>query len=257
MLDAFLALGEVEAAGAAPPLASPPPRARPALRATPARDTAARRAIRPRRTGQPDLATQPAMDLPAARPPDAAEWQSPPQHQIPRRRRPAVLFGSAACLVLLLGALAFAMAGGPSQPAATTAAAPPPPPAPGANTPPAPPVQPGSAQPGPVQLEETVRTYYGLLPGDTATGWQYLGTPERAKTGSFAAYNDFWSGIDRVGIRGPVTVQGDTVLVNLQFEPKNRGPTFERYRLTMSTAPDGRVLIESAKMVGTFALAGR
>jgi hypothetical protein len=102
-----------------------------------------------------------------------------------------------------------------------------------------------------------VRTYYDLLPEDTAAGWQFLGPAERAKADGLAGYNQFWSGIEQVSIRGPVAVTGDTVLVNLQFEPKNRKPTFERYRLTMGTAPDGRVLIESAARIGTFALAGR
>ena len=101
-----------------------------------------------------------------------------------------------------------------------------------------------------------MRTYYGLLPDDTAAAWQYLGTAERAKARGLAGYNEFWGRIDQISIRGPVTVAGNAVLVNLQFEPKNRKPTFERYRLTMGTAPDGRVLIESASRIGTFALAG-
>ncbi|HEY6423910.1 MAG TPA: protein kinase [Pseudonocardiaceae bacterium] len=235
MPDAVVALGAVETA-AVPPIASPRPSALPSPRA--------KRTPRPRRTGQRTPATQTAVDLPLPLPPGTPGWQGPTQHHTPRWRRPAVLFGSAACVVLLLGALAFAVVGGRGPLPVTPSAAPP---APGVNA--APPVQPG--KPGPVQLEQAVRAYYDLVPGDTTTGWQYLGTPERAKTGSFAAYNDFWSGIERVSISGPVTVQGDTVLVNLQFEPRNRGPTFERYQLTMGTAPDGRVLIESAKMIGT------
>ena len=116
---------------------------------------------------------------------------------------------------------------------------------------------PEPAQSQPEQLEQAVRAYYGLLPDDTAAGWQFLGTTERAKARGLAGYNQFWSEIDRVSVVGPVTVADNTVLVNLQFEPKDRKPTFERYRLTMGTAPDGRVLIESASRIGTFALAGR
>jgi hypothetical protein len=101
-----------------------------------------------------------------------------------------------------------------------------------------------------------VRTYYDLLPDDTDAAWQLLGAAERAKDRGFAGYDQFWGQIDQISIRGPVTVTGNTVLVNLQFEPENRRPTFERYRLTMGTAPDGRVLIESASRLGTFTLAG-
>jgi hypothetical protein len=100
-----------------------------------------------------------------------------------------------------------------------------------------------------------VRSYYDLLPEDTDAAWQYLGAAERAKARGFAGYDQFWSQIDQISIRG-LTVTGDTVLVNLQFEPENRRPTFERYRLIMGPAPDGRVLIESASRLGTFTLAG-
>jgi hypothetical protein len=93
------------------------------------------------------------------------------------------------------------------------------------------------------------------LPEDTDAAWQYLGAAERAKARGFAGYDQYWDQIDQISIRG-LTVTGNTVLVNLQFEPENRRPTFERYRLTMGTAPDGRVLIESASRLGTFTLAG-
>ncbi len=239
MSDAVAALGAVEApgavadAGAVPPVVpSPRPRIVAPLPPTPT-----------------------AVDLPAGRRPDAAVWESPAQRRTLRWRRPAVLFGAAGCLVLLAVVLVLAGVVGRAQPAAVTSAAPP---APGASALP-PPVlapPPGPALSQPAQLEQAVRTYYGLLPDDTVAGWQLLGTAERAKADGLAGYNEFWSGIDRVSIRGPVAVTGNTVLVNLQFEPKNRKPTFERYRLTMGTAPDGRVLIESASRIGTFALTG-
>ncbi len=250
-LGAVEALGVVTAAGAPPPVAPPP---------------------RPRIVA-PSPPTPTAVDLPVSQRPDAAVWESPAvaespavwespavaespaQHRTPRWRRPAVLFGAASCLVLLAVVLVLAGVVGRTQPAAVTSAAPP---APGASALPPPvlaaPPEPTLSQPA--QLEQAVRTYYGLLPGDTAAGWQFLGTTERAKADGLAGYNEFWSGIDQVSIRGPVAVTGNTVLVNLQFEPKNRKPTFERYRLTMGTTPDGRILIESASRIGTFALAG-
>lgn len=251
MSDAVTALGAVEAAGAPPPVA-PPPRPR---------------IVAP----SPPMPT--VIDLPAGQQPDAvvpespavrvregpAVRESPARRQSPRWRRPAVLFGAASCLVLLVVVLVLAGVVGPTQPTAVTSAAPP---APGASAlpPPVPaaPPEPAPLEPAlspPAQLEQAVRTYYSLLPDDTAGGWQFLGTAERRKARGLAGYNQFWSGIDQVNIRGLI-VTGNTVLVNLQFEPKNRKPTFERYQLIMGTAPDGQVLIESAARIGTFALAG-
>lgn len=100
-------------------------------------------------------------------------------------------------------------------------------------------------------LEQTVRNYYGLLPQNTTAAWEFLGGSERTRSNGLAGYTAFWSGIKAVTIRGPVTVQGDTVLVNLQFEPKDRGRTLERYQLTMGTAPDGRVLIETSSLLNS------
>jgi len=48
--------------------------------------------------------------------------------------------------------------------------------------------------------------------------------------------------------------KGDTVLVNLVFEPTNRNRTLERYQLTMGNSPDGRVLIQSAARISGVTL---
>ncbi|MGH3694918.1 MAG: serine/threonine-protein kinase [Pseudonocardiaceae bacterium] len=210
-----------------------------------------------------------AVGLPPSRPPPAAP---PRAAELVWWRRPAVLFGTAACLVAL--AVVFAVVGavpvfsgptdGRGQLTPTGAVAP------GARALPAPqPPQP--AQPPlteeplgeaplaeelqPEQMEQAVRTYYGLLPADTTVAWEHLGPA--ARTQGFARYNDFWNGIDRVRIRGPVAVQGNSVLVGLVFDPVNRKSTFERYQLTMGSSPDGRVVIESASRIDAFALTGR
>jgi hypothetical protein len=146
----------------------------------------------------------------------------------------------------------FGPTGGRGQLAApATRTFPPQPPQPAQSVQPPQPAQ----KPPPEQLEQTVRTYYGLLPQDTTVAWQYLGPTEHAQ--GFQHYDKFWNGINGVKIRGPVAVQGNTVLVGLVFEPVNRKRTLERYRLTMSSSPEGRVLIESASRIGTSALADR
>ncbi|MGH3911290.1 MAG: hypothetical protein ACRDRM_10730, partial [Pseudonocardiaceae bacterium] len=164
----------------------------------------------------------------------------------PRSGRGGVLLGTAACLlVVLLAVLALntqsgrdrQTADGSGIPATTT-------------TPPSAAAAPPPAPPAPAELEQTVRAYYGLLPEDARQAWEFLGETERAKAG-FSDYLDFWNGIDDVRIRGPVQVQGSTVLVNLQFDPEEGRRTLERYQLTMSTTPDGRALIESASVIGS------
>ncbi|MFZ0119191.1 MAG: serine/threonine-protein kinase [Pseudonocardiaceae bacterium] len=216
-------------------------------------------ASRPPRPRAPaaHVSTMPtAVDLPAGPPRGGAAVRRPAARGDLWWRRPAVLFAAAGSLVVLavvlgvVSTLAVPTAGR-GQLAVDTPAVPS---VPGGGALP----QPGPAapaQPAPLeaaQLEQTVRTYYGLLPQDTAAAWQYLGTAERAQ--GFQQYDQFWTGINRLSIRGPVVVQGDTVLVNLVFEPTNRNRTLERYRLTMGNSPDGRVLIESDSRISGVTL---
>ncbi|HEY3896349.1 MAG TPA: protein kinase [Pseudonocardiaceae bacterium] len=263
MSDAAAALGMVTAGGpgsspSATPLLARPPRPR-----APA----------------PAAVMPTAVDLPAS-PPHAAARMSTggglAGGPIPWWRRPAVLFGIAGCLLVLAVVLTV------RSPAPTTdrdqLAASSNSQTPGARAVPAPvqvptprtlppqsqqqsqqqPGQPKTQQPQPEQLqpeqlEQTVRTYYGLLPEDTAGAWQYLGTGEQAQ--GFEHYTNFWNGINRISIRGPLSIRGNTVLVSLRFVPADRKPTVERYQLTMGRAPDGRILIESATRVAGAVLA--
>jgi eukaryotic-like serine/threonine-protein kinase len=251
MPEAVTALDAVTAHGALPPVKAPmarPPRTRSTAPAS-ATPTAVDLSASP----APAVTAWPATAWPAT------AWQSPAASRIPWWRRSAVLFGAAGCLLVLAVVLAVASTvtvptTSHGQLAGATSATPPAPNA-GALPPPAqaPPAQLTPAQPA--QLEQTVRTYYGLLPDDTTVAWQYLGAAERAQ--GFERYNDFWSRINRISIRGPVAVQGNTVLVSLVFEPTNRKRTLESYQLTMGNAPNGRVLIESAARVGGSTLTGR
>jgi serine/threonine protein kinase len=207
----------------------------------------------------PTQAISMPVDPPTSNPPRTRGRRAA---QVAWWRRPAMLFGTAACLVILAVVLSvmgtvplFGPTGGRGQLAApaTRTFAPQPPQSPQL---PQPAQSPQAVQkPPPEQLEQTVRTYYGLLPEDTTVAWQYLGPAEHAQ--GFQHYDKFWNGINGVSIHGPVAVQGNTVLVGLVFEPVNRKRTLERYRLTMSSSPDGRVLIESAARIGTSALADR
>lgn len=196
-----------------------------------------------------------AVDLPTSAPRRAAARRRSATRRARLRLRPAVLFAAAGCLVVFAVALGVVSnmarptadrgqlaVGTPAAPAAPNVSAPPKP------------VQaaPSPASLQPAQLEQTVRTYYGLLPQDTTAAWQYLGSSQRAQ--GFQQYSDFWNGINRVTIRGPVTVRGNTALVDLVFEPTNRNPTLERYQLTLRNSPDGRLLIQSGARISGVTL---
>ncbi|MGH3906529.1 MAG: hypothetical protein ACRDTE_20460, partial [Pseudonocardiaceae bacterium] len=269
MPDAVVALGTVAHGGGrsravrrAPP--APTPTAE--LPAIPAQETRSSQEARPRAMSAPLGAIAAQGPMPGSMP-DNAVRQDDPVQQTPRQddvgqrtatpaeragtdRRPrsgrgGILLGTAACLlVVLLAVLALNNQSGRDRQAADGSGAP-------ATTTSPPPVAaaPPPALPAPAELEQTVRTYYSLLPEDDREAWEFLGETERAKAGGFSGYLDFWNGIDDVRIRGPVQVQDNTVLVNLQFDPEEGRRTLERYQLTMSTAQDGRVLIESAVVV--------
>ncbi|MGH3786481.1 MAG: serine/threonine-protein kinase [Pseudonocardiaceae bacterium] len=214
----------------------------------------------PTRSAAPAAAPPTAVDLLPAGPPRTPAWRKTATDRS-RRWRPAMLFRTAGCLVLVAVVLAVVSNVFTAGRGQLTGARSGPPPVPGVNAAPTPeqqlPDSDGEAQPEqpqPAQLEQAVRTYYGLLPDDTDEAWQFLSAAERAKARGFAGYTRFWDGIDEVSIRGPVAVQGDTVLVDLLFEPANRKRTFERYRLTMGNSPDGEILIESAARIGGLTL---
>ncbi|MPZ67792.1 MAG: protein kinase [Pseudonocardiaceae bacterium] len=182
----------------------------------------------------------------------------------PWRQRRAVLLGAGAVLLLLLGGIAFALVGSDDDGQPGVAAAPstqrettpqptptsPPPTTTIPETTVAPPPPP--PPPGPQQYERTVREYYGLLPDETDAAWEYLGEGVRQQAGGRSGYEQFWSDIDGIRIDGPVQVDGDVVLLNLRFDLGGGDTSFERYRLTMAPAPDGRPLIETSESIGSY-----
>ena len=254
------ALGGVAAEGVAPPT---PPEVAPAPPATAA--LPAGPGTRP-----PWRAPAPAAGGSRRSPSTRADTPPPPREDTDhadRRsawwRRPGLV--AVMVLVALLAGLAVVTAATRSDPEpaasppSTPAAVPPPPvttPPPSTTTPP-----PSTTTPAPTPapageltpegIRQTVQTYYGLLPGDTQTAWTYLGEPERDKAGGYSGYVDFWSGIASVQILGAITVEGNIARLGLRFERTDGAISNEAYQLTMSLAPDGRILIESSRITGS------
>ncbi len=169
---------------------------------------------------------------------------------------------AAAVLVLLLGA-AVAVAGptwpgfrsGPSAAPSATAGATPPA-APSATEPTEPePTEPEAAapeeddgeQPSAADLEQFVRDYYALLPGDTEQAWDMLGEQARAKSNGLAGYRNFYSTIGRIDFaEGPTAVDRRTVRARLVFESTDgaaSGP--ETYEFEVVPGPDGGLEMSS------------
>lgn len=90
---------------------------------------------------------------------------------------------------------------------------------------------------GASSAEDTVVTYYGLLPGDTEAAWQYLGERARADAGGYDDFAGFWETVDDVSVEG-TEVEGDTVTVELVYN----GEESETRQLRMADS-GGRWLI--------------
>ncbi len=225
-----------------------------------------------------------ATPSPAPSPPWAGQVPAPPTRTAtapvaqpdsgtstgaPWWRRPGVLLGAGAILLLLLAGIAFAVIGSgddgqrgvaaaPStqreatqqpvstQPTPTSSA--PTTTVPGTTVAPPPPPPP----PRPQQFERTVREYYGLLPDDTDAAWEYLGEGVRRQADGRAGYERFWSGIESIRIDGPVRVEDEVVLLNLRFDQERGRTSYERYRLTMTPVPEGRPLIQASERIGSY-----
>ncbi|MGQ0482846.1 MAG: serine/threonine-protein kinase [Pseudonocardia sp.] len=188
-----------------------------------------------------------------------------------RRRTARRLVLAAAVVVLLLGA-AVAVAGptwlgprpGPSAAPPATAGATPPTTAPEAQEPDGGANEPDTGapsngegqpdggqadgeQPSAADLEQFVRDYYALLPGDTDQAWELLGEQARAESNGLEGYRNFYSTIGRIEFaEGPTAVDGSTVRARLVFESTNgaaSGP--EAYEFEVVPDPDGGLEMSS------------
>ncbi len=226
----------------------------------------------------------------AVPPPAGPPWRSQPSRSQPSPppERPApstagapwwqqrsALVAAALLLVLVFGAVGFAVTGGDPDPT-TAAPAPPAPSAPGPATPtptpeptpsptpaptpaPAPAPPPAAAappaEPGPEQFEQTVRDYYALLPDQLDAAYSYLGPAVREQAGGRDGYEAFWSQFSDVGARN-VQADGSTVSLTIVYTRPD-GTTFtEPYLLEMGTADDGRIIITRSQIGGSGGTSG-
>jgi hypothetical protein len=181
---------------------------------------------------RPAVPRRPATPQPAARP--GPSWA--------RRglsRRAGILAG---VLVLVLLAAVLLLSQGRGNPvgggAPSTSAAP------GAAASPQRPQI--SGRPSAAQLEDFVRDYYGLLPGNPSAAWQLLSPTAQSASNGFASYQSFYRGLSAITFaEGPTAVDSRTVRATLRFQEKSGTTSTERYSFTVAPGPDGKLIMSS------------
>lgn len=178
------------------------------------------------------------------------------------RTRTAVLAGAAALLLVVVVGLVLANLGGGDESAAGTsetsqASAPEATGEPegetgeqSSTTSAAPTTTPTTTESGPpsaARVEQFVRGYYGLLPGNTAAAWSQLSPEYQAVAGGYADYTAFWSTISAVSI-GSVSQSGEGSAVATVTYTMRDGSVQSESR-SFRVAPTGGQLVITASQV--------
>ncbi|WP_040835818.1 serine/threonine-protein kinase [Nocardia brevicatena] len=107
-----------------------------------------------------------------------------------------------------------------------------------------------TAETGPLtdaRVEQFVREYYGLLPGDTGTAWARLSPQYQGVAGGYGDYTNFWSTISAVRITSVTPAGPGTVVAGLTYTLKN-GSTTSESRLFHVTSEGGRLLVADSQL---------
>lgn len=202
--------------------------------------------------------------VPAAVPADApapAPQRAPAGGGSGRRTRAALLAGAAALVLVVVAGLVLAnftgddsddpaaLAPGTSQALApettdsdtgTTAR-------PSATTMAPPTTTAETGPPSAARVEQFVRGYYGLLPGNPSAAWSQLSPAYQATTGGYAEYTRFWSTISAVSI-GAVTPSGTgTAVATITYTMSNGSVQSENR--SFQVVPEGGQLVITASQL--------
>lgn len=107
-----------------------------------------------------------------------------------------------------------------------------------------------TAETGPLtdaRVEQFVREYYGLLPGDTGTAWARLSPQYQGVAGGYGDYTNFWSTISAVQVTSVTPAGPGTVVAGLTYTLKNGTSTSES-RSFRVTSEGGRLLIADSQL---------
>jgi serine/threonine-protein kinase len=95
------------------------------------------------------------------------------------------------------------------------------------------------------ELTAAARTYFSLLPQDSAGAWNRLTARARIQVGGQDAYSAFWAGVSSLKLIGTsVSSAEQSVRAQLQLETADGQPRTSTQRLTVVPGPDGQWLID-------------
>ena len=104
-----------------------------------------------------------------------------------------------------------------------------------------------NGQPSRSDIEQLVRSYYSLLPGNSDKAWNMLGETARSQSNGASSYSRFYDSLRKVSFaQGPTAVGDQTVQASLMFETKDgriSGP--ERYQFVVRPDGNGQLQISS------------
>ena len=92
------------------------------------------------------------------------------------------------------------------------------------------------------------RSYYGVLPDDTRSGWGMLSSGYRSST-SYGSYRGFWDSISSVSVGGVSRAGASAVDVDLTYAKDDGSTSSETRRLFLQRSGDSWV-ITSDEVVG-------
>lgn len=122
-----------------------------------------------------------------------------------------------------------------------------------ASTPPS--TVPGAEAPAePAALQKLVTDYYGLLPGQPAQAWTLL-SPDMQQDLDRAQYDSFWASVRNLQVRPAPAVNGDLVVVEIEYTQEGRGRIQETHQHAI-VARDGVLLINSDQLLSTEDIGG-
>lgn len=95
------------------------------------------------------------------------------------------------------------------------------------------------------ELTAAARTYFALLPHDTAGAWHRLSSRAQIQLGGQSAYTAFWTGISSLKLVGTSTSVADqSVRAQLQLETDDGQPRVSTQKLVLVPGPGGQWLID-------------
>ncbi|WP_328396817.1 serine/threonine-protein kinase [Nocardia sp. NBC_00416] len=101
--------------------------------------------------------------------------------------------------------------------------------------------------PSPARVEQFVRGYYGLLPGNPSAAWAQLSPGYQATTGGYAEYTRWWSTISAVSI-GAVTPSGTGAAVATLTYTMSNGAVQSESRSFQVAPAGGQLQITASQL---------